>query len=70
MVPFSNRLQNGRLYLGETEVLFPQNWPKEGNAIHGTGCEDNWKILEQESNKIEMSHNWNSAEDFYSFEAI
>jgi aldose 1-epimerase len=54
MVPFANRLKPARLPGGE--VHFPENWPREACAIHGTGWMAEWDVAESSGSGLTMRH--------------
>lgn len=44
LVPFSNRIRDGRLILGEEEIALDPNWPGQRHPMHGDGWARAWTI--------------------------
>ena len=56
LVPFSNRIADGRtVFEGET-FQFPINMPPEPHTIHGDGWTSAWKIDSAEPTRVVLSH--------------
>ncbi|WP_296667351.1 aldose epimerase [Demequina sp.] len=50
LVPWSNRIREGRLRWDGTEYALRVNWP-DGTAIHGTGWEYPWAVVERSDDR-------------------
>ncbi|WP_062383068.1 hypothetical protein [Demequina iriomotensis] len=50
LVPWSNRIRDGRLLWDGSQYALRVNWP-DGTAIHGTGWEFPWEVLESTSDR-------------------
>ena len=56
LVPFSNRIANGRLdFEGETFFLKP-NWPGVAHPMHGDGWSHSWDILRADAQSAEIAY--------------
>lgn len=58
LVPFSNRIRNGRFTFEGREIELPPNFPPEPHAVHGQGWQTSWALIEQEASSamIEYRH--------------
>ncbi|HZP94280.1 MAG TPA: aldose 1-epimerase [Burkholderiales bacterium] len=45
LLPFSNRIRNGRFHFGSTAVTLPRNFPGSPHAIHGDGWRLAWRVV-------------------------
>jgi aldose 1-epimerase len=48
LVPFSNRIRDGRFHFDGRDVALPANMPPGRHAIHGFGWQRAWDVLEKE----------------------
>ena len=56
LVPFSNRIANGRLdFEGETFSLKP-NWPGVAHPMHGDGWSHGWDVLQADAQSAEIAY--------------
>jgi aldose 1-epimerase len=46
LLPWSNRIPDGRLAIGGRDVRIPANWP-DGSAIHGLAASVPWTVVER-----------------------
>ena len=46
LVPFSNRIRDGRFAFGERSVALQPNFPPQRHAIHGQGWRAPWRVVE------------------------
>jgi len=44
LVPFSNRIAEGRVILGGKETILPPNWPGLRHPMHGDGWSHDWTV--------------------------
>jgi len=44
MVPYCNRIQNGRFTYAGQAVELPSNFPPEAHSIHGLGWQEAWQV--------------------------
>ncbi len=58
LVPFSNRIRDGRFTFDGTKVALPLNFPPEKHTIHGKGWQTPWTLVGQEEDTatIAFSH--------------
>lgn len=58
LVPFSNRIRNGRFTFRGREIQLPPNFPPEPHAIHGDGWHAAWRVVSHEAGEatIEYAH--------------
>ncbi len=58
LVPFSNRIRDGRFVFQGREVTLPLNFPPEKHTIHGKGWRTPWTLvgLEEDTATIAFSH--------------
>src|SRR5262244_154359 len=45
LVPYSNRIREGRFSARGRSLIQPLNWPPERHAIHGHGWQTPWKLI-------------------------
>ncbi len=55
LVPFSNRIAQGRFNWRGKSITLPPNFPPEPHAIHGHGWQSVWDVKEQAANCVELS---------------
>lgn len=51
LVPWSNRIRDGRLLWGDRAFQLRVNWP-DGTAIHGAGWDYPWQVTEHSSDRV------------------
>lgn len=56
LVPFSNRIADGRFDFEGRSYRFPINMPPEPHSIHGDGWKAAWKVEAQEPARAVLSH--------------
>ena len=58
MVPFSNRIRNGRFSFQGQHIKMSPNFPPEAHTIHGHGWKAPWTVTKVEENRamIEYRH--------------
>jgi aldose 1-epimerase len=56
LVPFSNRVRNGRFRYGDTEVNLPLNFGDHPHAIHGQGWQSDWDVEDSSSTTVLMRY--------------
>ncbi|MDX1584804.1 MAG: aldose 1-epimerase, partial [Thermoanaerobaculia bacterium] len=58
LVPFSNRIRNGRFSFRGREITLPPNFPPEPHAIHGQGWRSSWNVVDhgETAAVIEYAH--------------
>lgn len=47
LVPFSNRIRNGKFAFGGRDFALPPNFPPEPHAVHGHGWHAAWDLVRQ-----------------------
>jgi len=56
LVPFSNRIANGRLAFGDEVIRLKTNWPGVRHPMHGEGWAAAWRVVRQERDRAELVH--------------
>jgi aldose 1-epimerase len=51
LVPYCNRIRDGRFRFGEHEVALPANFPPERHSIHGLSWQRPWQVESEAPNK-------------------
>lgn len=69
LVPFSNRIRNGRFFWQNKLVSLPLNFPPEKHALHGFGWQSEWQIENQSDEQVTLLYR-NTCPDWrFDFEA-
>ena len=61
LVPYSNRIADGRFSYGGHDYNLPRNMPPEPHAIHGDGWQSSWDVEAQKLTHITLLHEPESA---------
>ena len=56
LVPFSNRIANGRLVFDGEEFKLEQNWPGVRHPMHGEGWARAWEVARHDGQSAELVH--------------
>ena len=56
LVPFSNRIRNGRFAFGGREIHLLPNFPPEPHTIHGHGWQTDWEVEDQAPNRLTIGY--------------
>src|SRR5262245_7379574 len=56
LVPFSNRIANGRLVFDSQEYKLEQNWPGVRHPMHGEGWARAWDVARHDGHSAELVH--------------
>jgi aldose 1-epimerase len=56
LVPFSNRIANGRLAFADEILRLQNNWPGVPHPMHGEGWAAAWQVVRQERDRAELLH--------------
>ena len=56
LVPFSNRIANGRLVFDGQEFSLEQNWPGVRHPMHGEGWARAWDVAHRDGHSAELVH--------------
>lgn len=56
LVPFSNRIANGRLAFGDEIIPLKTNWPGVRHPMHGEGWAAAWQVVRHERTRAELVH--------------
>ncbi len=56
LVPFSNRIANGRLVFDGQEFKLEQNWPGVRHPMHGEGWARAWDVARHDGRSAELVH--------------
>jgi aldose 1-epimerase len=54
LVPFSNRIANGRLAINGTEIFLEPNWPGVPHPMHGDGWARSWGVERHDAHSAEL----------------
>lgn len=54
LVPFSNRIANGRLLYGDEQIDVPLNWPGVRHPMHGDGWARAWAVAGHDARSAEL----------------
>jgi aldose 1-epimerase len=56
LVPFSNRIRDGRFACGGHAVALPLNHRPQSHALHGHGWQAAWSVVEREEDRIALEY--------------
>jgi aldose 1-epimerase len=56
LVPYSNRIRDGRFRLGARDVALPLNFGDHPHSIHGHGWQAAWDVLESAPDRLLLSY--------------
>lgn len=56
LVPFSNRIKNGQFHWNGKDIQLPINMPPTPHAIHGSGWQNPWQVVEQSDNQLTIEY--------------
>lgn len=56
LMPWPNRITNGRYSFAGTEYQVPINEPETGMALHGLVCWDEWQVAEASASRVVLRH--------------
>lgn len=64
LIPFSNRIANGRFTLGDHDVTLSPNFPGSDHPhpLHGFGWLAEWDVVEADAKTVRMRHAWPGGE--------
>ncbi|MEQ9315116.1 MAG: hypothetical protein RLN72_04635, partial [Henriciella sp.] len=62
LVPFSNRIRDGRFEFDGHAYTLARNWDGDDNAIHGEGWTGAWTVTQQDDTSIRM---WMAGTDWW-----
>jgi aldose 1-epimerase len=54
LVPFSNRIANGRLSFGGEQIQLARNWPGVNHPMHGDGWSHAWHVVRADETSAEI----------------
>lgn len=69
MVPFANRIADGRFSFEGRDYAVPVNHPAEAVAIHGFGRDNLWRVTERDSATVILEQDFERAENPYRYHA-
>lgn len=69
LVPFSNRIRDGKFEWQGKHVELPLNFLPETNTIHGHGWQLPWRVVEQSDNQLIIEYDYAAAEWPFSYKA-
>jgi aldose 1-epimerase len=61
LVPYCNRIRDGRFTFRGREVALPANFPPEKHSIHGLSWQHPWRVESQAANKCLLVDEYNGA---------
>lgn len=50
LIPYSNRIRDGKFYVGDTQVQIPNNCIPDPHPSHGTGWQNPWQVMSTTEN--------------------
>ena len=56
LVPFSNRIRDGRLVFEGGQFQLVRNWPGVGHPMHGDGWAHGWDVVASDSKSAEIAY--------------
>lgn len=56
LLPFSNRIANGRLAVGDDVIQLRTNWPGVRHPMHGDGWAQVWDVVRQDRRSAELAY--------------
>jgi len=56
LVPFSNRIANGRLVAGGKEIHLEPNWPGMRHPMHGDGWARSWEVERHDARSADLAY--------------
>lgn len=56
LVPFSNRIANGRLAVGDQEIVLKPNWPGVRHPMHGDGWARPWETERHDGHSADLAY--------------
>jgi aldose 1-epimerase len=56
LVPFSNRIRDGRFTFNGRDIRLAPNFPPEPHAIHGHGWQTDWDVLEETKDRLTIGY--------------
>lgn len=69
MVPFANRIADGRFRFEGHDYAVPVNHPAEAMAIHGFGRENPWRVTTQDGATLTLEQDFERADNPYRYHA-
>lgn len=63
LVPFSNRIKDGRLVFGSETFHLARNWPGVNHPMHGDGWSHAWQVLRSDGQSAEIAYEHERAGD-------
>ena len=70
LVPFANRIRDGRSSFGPRPLNLPANYPDSKHAIHGTAWQQPWQVIDQGVDHATLALDSPAAEWPYAFRAV
>ena len=56
LVPYSNRIANGRLVFAGEEIALALNWPGLRHPMHGDGWAQGWEVVRHDAHSAELAY--------------
>ncbi len=56
LVPFSNRIRDGRFHFDGSDIALPLNFPPERHTIHGQGWQSPWSVTERAEDRAILQY--------------
>lgn len=56
LVPYSNRIRDGRLAFGGETIQLARNWPGVGHPMHGDGWAQDWEVVASDRTSTEIAY--------------
>lgn len=61
LVPYCNRIRDGRFAFAGSTVVLPANFPPEPHSLHGLGWQQPWSVERQAANACVLLHEYDGA---------
>jgi aldose 1-epimerase len=54
MVPYANRVADGRFQFGGRQVQLARNWTQDPHPLHGQGWHGRWRVVQMSANGVRL----------------
>ncbi|WP_394790619.1 aldose 1-epimerase [Rhodoferax sp.] len=69
LLPYANRIRDGRSSFGPRPLNLPANYPDSKHAIHGTAWQQPWQVVSQSADRATLELNMPAGDWPYAFRA-
>ncbi len=70
LIPYSNRIKNGRFSFSGTSYQLPLNFGDHPHSIHGVGWQEKWHVLNQEEDSVILELAYEGSDWPFAFNAV